>query len=135
MQYFCVAIPGAVRPTVLQQTYVGSLTCEYIWVGAVRMKGESATKKFAQELTWRDRKTARYPAPTRGSNPGSSDLNSDALTTELRPPVAVDDWSVAMELWMWMWGEGAELLQPHATSRATASALSARGGRSVKLWT
>ena len=26
------------------------------------------------------------PCPARGSNPGSSDFNSDSLTTELRPP-------------------------------------------------
>ena len=31
------------------------------------------------------------PWPARGSNPGSSDLNSDALTTEPRPPSNDDD--------------------------------------------
>ena len=31
-------------------------------------------------------KNCELPFPARGSNPGSSDLNSDSLTTELRPP-------------------------------------------------
>ena len=45
------------------------------------------TKKSAEELTRRDRKkTVDNPAPARESNPGSSDLNSDTLATELRPP-------------------------------------------------
>ena len=51
-----------------------------IWVRAVQE--DSGTNRSAQELTRRDRKTA----PARESNPGSSDLNSVALTTELRPP-------------------------------------------------
>ena len=41
----------------------------------------------AQDLARRDREIVPHPAPTRGSNPGPSDLNSDSLTTELRPPV------------------------------------------------
>ena len=47
-------------------------------------KGGSGTNKSAQEQTRRDRKTVS-PCPARGSNPGSTDLNSDALTTELHP--------------------------------------------------
>ena len=55
-------------------------------VGACRThEGESGTNKSAQELTWRDRKTALHPAPP--VDQGSSNLNSDALTTELRPPI------------------------------------------------
>ena len=51
-------------------------------------EGGLGTNKSEQELTRRDRKhTVPHPAPPRGSNPGSSDLNSDSLTTELRPPV------------------------------------------------
>ena len=46
-------------------------------------KGGSGTNKSAQQLTRRDRKNS--PCPTRGSNPGSSDFNSEALTTELLP--------------------------------------------------
>ena len=43
--------------------------------------GQVQTDKSAQALTRRNRKTAR------GSNRGSSDLNSDVLTTEPRPSV------------------------------------------------
>ena len=43
--------------------------------------------KSAQELTRRDRKTSvRHPAPPGDWTLGSSDLNSDSLATELRPP-------------------------------------------------
>ena len=48
--------------------------------------GGSDTNKSAQELIQRDIKTVSHSAsPCVGSNPGSSDYNSDALTTELRP--------------------------------------------------
>ena len=59
MQYFCVSIPPAVRPTVIRQMDMGSLTCAHMWVRAVytRKGGGSGTKKSAQELTRRDRKT------------------------------------------------------------------------------
>ena len=51
----------------------------------------SDTNKSAQALTRRDRKTAPHPTPSRdrGSNPRSSGVNSDALTTELHPPSVV----------------------------------------------
>ena len=44
-------------------------------------EGGSGIDKSAQELTRRDRKTVPRPVcPVRGLNPGSSDLNSDALS-------------------------------------------------------
>ena len=46
----------------------------------------SGANKSAHKLTRRDRKNRLCPCPTRGSNPGSSDLNLDSLITELRPP-------------------------------------------------
>ena len=54
-------------------------------LGACRThEGGSGTNKSAQELIRRDRKkTCPLPCPARGSNPESSDLNSDAVTTEL----------------------------------------------------
>ena len=36
---FCVSIPPAVRPTLLRQMDMRSLTCAQIWVHAVHMKG------------------------------------------------------------------------------------------------
>ena len=43
--------------------------------------------RLSNVWTRRDRNTVLHPAcPTRGSNPGSWDMNSDAVTTEPRPP-------------------------------------------------
>ena len=64
MQYYCVTIPPAVRPNLVRQMDMGSLTCAQIWVRAVcTHEWGSGTKKSAQNLTQRDRKTASYPAP------------------------------------------------------------------------
>ena len=52
--------------------------------GRGRGGGGSGTNKSAHELTRKDR-NCTSPCPAMGSNPGSSDLNSDSLTTELRP--------------------------------------------------
>ena len=49
--------------------------------------GPVRIERHKQELTRRDRKNCSSPCPAKGSNPGSSDLNSDSLTTEPRPPV------------------------------------------------
>ena len=86
MQYSCVTVPPAVRRTLLRQMDMGSFTCAQIWVRAIRTKGGQAqTIKSPQELTRGNINTFTYPAPSRGSNPGSAGLNSDALTTELHP--------------------------------------------------
>ena len=45
-------------------------------------EGGSGTNKSAQELTQRDRKNCPSSCRTWGSNPWSSDLNSDSLTTD-----------------------------------------------------
>ena len=72
----------------LRQMNMGSLTYAPIWVRAIHTNGGQA-QMSAQDWTWRNRKTAPLasPCPTRESNPGSWDLNSEALslTTELRP--------------------------------------------------
>ena len=52
--------------------------------------GRSGTNKSAKELTrWDGKKTVPHPAAPGGRTSGSSDLNSDALTTELRLPSMV----------------------------------------------
>ena len=58
------------------------------WVRAIPMKGGQAQTSLHKELTQKDRKT-RLPCPTRGSNPGSSDLilNSNVLTRATPPPI------------------------------------------------
>ena len=63
MQYFCVTIPPAVRPTVLQQVVVGSLTCAKMGVHAVHL-GRSDKKQACgnADLDWSDRKTDFRPA-------------------------------------------------------------------------
>ena len=63
MQCFRVSIPLTVRPTLLRQMDMGSLTWAQIWVLAAHTKGGSSTNKSAQELTRRDRKTAHHLAP------------------------------------------------------------------------
>ena len=50
MQYFCVTIPPAVRPTLLRQMDMGSLTCAQNWVLAVHTKGGPGACKQATEL-------------------------------------------------------------------------------------
>ena len=58
-------------------------------LGAYRThEGGSDTKKSAQGMIRRDRKTIPHPVPPpEDRNPGSSNLNSDALTTDPRPSV------------------------------------------------
>ena len=46
-------------------------------------RGGSGTNKSSQKFDSRNRKAVFHRAPPRGSNPGSSDLNSDSLTVEL----------------------------------------------------
>ena len=60
----------------LRQMDMGSLTCAQIFRACRTHEGGSGTNKSAQELTRGDRKTCPSPCPTRGSNPGSSDLLS-----------------------------------------------------------
>ena len=91
VQYFRVSISSAVRLTLLRPVDMGSLTCAHIWVRAVHTKEGQAHYKSAQEsgtVKREDRGTEKLPftLPRQGIEPGSSDLNSDALTTELRPP-------------------------------------------------
>ena len=88
-------MPPAVRPTLLRHVNMGSLTCAethacctHEAVSAFYINIDN--NKFARELTRRD-KTKNNNCPSlctaRGSNPGSSDLNSDAdVTFELHPP-------------------------------------------------
>ena len=69
---------------------VGSLTWTQIWVRAIHTKGGwgACQAQISLPKSWlgRIKKTSLSPCPTRGSNPGSSDLNADTLTTELRTP-------------------------------------------------
>ena len=88
-QSLCMTTPLAVRPALLRLFYKYGIFNVRTNLGACHAhEGGSATKTSAQELTRRDRKHAPSPpCPAKGSNPGCSDLNSVALTTELRPPV------------------------------------------------
>ena len=88
MQYFCVTVPPAVRGlTLLGQMGMGSLTCAQIWVRAVHTKWQSGTtKQVCTRIDSEGQKICTSPCPARGSNPGSSDFNSDVQTTEIRPP-------------------------------------------------
>ena len=79
-------IPAAMRPTLLRQMDMGSkvifILCTNL--GACRtleggVGGGSGTNKSAQELTRDWLNKCPSPCLARGSNPGSSDLNSDSL--------------------------------------------------------
>ena len=65
--------------------YIGSLTCAQIWVCAVHTKGGQAQTSLHK--SW----NCTIPCPARGSNPGPTDLNSNALTTEPRLPSKRDE--------------------------------------------
>ena len=87
VQCFHVSTPPAVRPTILRQMDMGSLTCAQMWaVPYTRRRVRHKQVCTTQESTRRGRTTVRHPAPAKGSNPGCTDLNSDSLTTEPRPP-------------------------------------------------
>ena len=73
MQYFCVTIPPAVRPTLLRQMDMGSLTCAQTWVRAVHTKGvgaEGGQTQTSLHKSWLGgiEKNCPTPCPTRGSN-------------------------------------------------------------------
>ena len=94
----------------LQQMDMESLTCTHI--ACCMHEGESGTYKSAR-VDWEGRKKFPSPCPARGMNPGSSDLNSDSLTTELRPwsysvhifgRIAFDKWQTDRESnFTWKW--------------------------------
>ena len=82
----CVLIPQAVRPTLLRQIHIGSLTCTYIWVHAVHMHKQVCTKVDSE-----GQKNCLSPCPTRtmGSNSGSWEQNSDALPLSYVPQMSM----------------------------------------------
>ena len=55
------------------------------------LKGGSGTNKSTQELIRRDRKTVPNSVPPGDFKRGSSDLNVDALTSELRSPSSLTE--------------------------------------------
>ena len=69
--------------------YMGSLTCAQIWVRAVVYEVGVRHKQVCTKVDSEGQKNCPSPSPTRGSNPGFSDLNSDALTIELRLPFSL----------------------------------------------
>ena len=88
VQCFCVSIPLVVRPTILQHMVMGSVFLRAQKFGSVPYTQRGVRHKQVCTRVDSERrrpKTCPSPCPARGSNPGSSDLNSDALTTELRP--------------------------------------------------
>ena len=60
MQYLCVIIPPAVRPTLLQHMDLGSLTCARIWVRAIHAKGGQALTRVESEG---QKKIVPHPVP------------------------------------------------------------------------
>ena len=63
---------------------MGSLTCEPLWLRVVHTKGTQAQTSLLNMVDSDGQKKMHPTLHTaRGSNPGSSDLNSDVLCTEL----------------------------------------------------
>ena len=86
--FFSVTIPPAVRPTLLRQMDMGSITCAHN-LGACRaherevMHKQVCTKRVGSE---RQKKMSLTIAPGTDSKPGSCGVNADALVTERRLP-------------------------------------------------
>ena len=85
VQCFCVSIPLAVRPTLLQQMDIGSLTCAQTWVRAVHMKrGQAQTGLHKSSLGQTDKLSLILPR--QGIEPRVFGLEFRlSLTTELCP--------------------------------------------------
>ena len=73
---------GLYPPTKLA---IHSRTKLSVWVRAVHREGGQTQTSLHKDLTRSDRNAVPNLAPVSGSNPGSSDLNCDSLTSELRP--------------------------------------------------
>ena len=85
--FSCFHILQAVMPTRSRHMYMGSLTCAQTWVRAVYSRKGVTHNQVCTGVVSEGHKNACFsPGPARGSNPGSSDLNSNCLTTEPRPP-------------------------------------------------
>ena len=92
VQCFRVSIPPTVKPTLLRQIDIESLTCAQIWVRAVHtIECGSGTNKSTQELTRRDRNTVPDPSTPGDRTQGLRiEFRLSSLTTELRPPSEVE---------------------------------------------
>ena len=65
-----------------------NMCIHYIWVHVIAYTSRGVRhNQVCTRLDSEGDKTCLSTCPARGSNPGSSALNSDALTTELRPPI------------------------------------------------
>ena len=79
---FHVTIPPAVRPALLRQMDMGSLTCAQIWMHAIHMKGGHAQASVHNSLDSEWQKNCPSPSPAREPNPGSSDRKDRKTKTE-----------------------------------------------------
>ena len=62
VQCFYVSISLDVRSTLLRQMDMGSLTCTYIWVHAIHMKGDQAQTSLHKSWLGGTEKTVPHPA-------------------------------------------------------------------------
>ena len=87
MQYLCVSIPPAVRPTLLRQMDRGSLTCAQIWVRAITHEAGSMYKQVCTRVNSEGQKKMSLTLPSQGIEARVFEFISfDAGTIELRPP-------------------------------------------------
>ena len=90
MQRFRFSIPRAMRPTLLTTDGHGIFNVRTYLVCAVRtMGGGGGHEQVCTRVDTEGHGNCLSPCPAKGSNPGSSVLNSDCLTTEPREQVTV----------------------------------------------
>ena len=85
MQYFCVTIPPAVKPTLLRQMDMGSLTCAHCVPCTRRRVMVSHKQVCTRGDSGGDRKTVPHPASPGDRTQGLQIRIPDALTSELCP--------------------------------------------------
>ena len=85
MQYFCDHTTGCVAYDFTADGY-GVFNVRTNLCVCWTREGGVRHKRVCTRVDSEGQKSRSSPCPARGSNPGSSDLNSDALTTELRHP-------------------------------------------------
>ena len=89
MQYSCVTIPPAVRPTLLRQMDMGSLTCAHIWMPCrTHEGGDQAQTGLHKSWLGGINKKLPFTLPRQGIEPWVFGFESPTLTltTEPRPP-------------------------------------------------
>ena len=88
-----ISMPSAVRPTILRQMDMGSLTRGQIWVWAVHTKGDHAQTSLHKN--WLGGTEQLFLTLSRQGIEPTSDLSSESLITEPSPVQRIDMFRMA----------------------------------------